>query len=192
MTDTPEMRMDNHRLDVDAWIEAALLLLAEQGIDGVRVEILAKRLNVTKGSFYWHFKDRDSLHQSMLEHWRKKATIALIERLDRGVITPSERFRRLMRVPFTGRGSVVAASIELAVRLWGRRDQRAAAVLAEIDNLRLEYIGSLLRDCGCTEDTAKARAVLAYSYMRVASTLLKADAVALMTQCENILVGADS
>lgn len=177
------------RLDIAAWTDAALLLLAEQGIDGVRVELLAKRLNVTKGSFYWHFKDRDALYQAMLEHWRRKATLELIERLDRGEASPEERFRRLMRLPLTSRASPVAANVELAVRMWSRRDQRAELALAEVDELRLRYIGGLIEASGCPAGEAGARAVLAYSYMRVAATLMKPEAHTLMKQCEDILLG---
>lgn len=57
-------------LDADAWADAALNELAAHGIDRVRVELLAKQLGVTKGSFYWHFKDRDALLARMLDRWR--------------------------------------------------------------------------------------------------------------------------
>ena len=49
------------------WIKAALDILAGKGLDGIRVEVLAKRLKVTKGSFYWHFKDRRDLLDAVLE-----------------------------------------------------------------------------------------------------------------------------
>ena len=60
MTTSPRSRStESSRLDAQAWTNAALKTLARSGIDGVRVELLAKELSVTKGSFYWHFKDRD-------------------------------------------------------------------------------------------------------------------------------------
>jgi AcrR family transcriptional regulator len=49
------------RLDSANRVQAALDIVAEKGVDGVRVEVLAKQLGVTKGSSYWHFKDRDAL-----------------------------------------------------------------------------------------------------------------------------------
>ena len=54
-------------LDATAWIEAAFDALADGGIEAVRVDPLAKRLGVTRGSFYWHFTDRAALHQAMLK-----------------------------------------------------------------------------------------------------------------------------
>ena len=176
------------RLDTAAWIEAALDQLAHAGIDGVRVELLAKQLGVTKGSFYWHFKDRDELLESMLSHWRRRATLGLIERLDRRAATPRERLLQLLRLPFSGRRSTWSADIELALRLWGRHDKRARLVLEEVDHLRLRYIEGLLLALGLTSEHAPAAAVIAYSYLRVAATLMESDAKELLAQCEERLL----
>jgi AcrR family transcriptional regulator len=161
------------RLDEAAWIECALDVLAEQGIDGVRVEILAKLLNVTKGSFYWHFRDRDALLEAILNEWRRQATLRIIARLDQTEQTPAGRLRHLIKLPFQGARSERGANVELSLRLWGRRDPRAAAALAEVDQLRMSYIESLFRDSGFDAARAKARAVLAYSFIRVATTLIQ-------------------
>ncbi len=67
-------RRHSARIDGNAWIQAALSILAERGISGVRVETLAKQLGVTKGSFYWHFKDRDALFDALLDSWRRVLT----------------------------------------------------------------------------------------------------------------------
>ena len=177
------------RLAADAWTGAALDMLAAKGIDGVRVEVLAQRLQVTKGSFYWHFKDRDALLDAMLERWRQTATLALIHRLDSAIETPGSRLRALLALPITGRRSSHAADVELSIRLWGRQDPRARLALAEVDELRLAYIARLFTQCGLPEAQARPRAILAYSYMRVAASLLPADADALIVQCEAILLG---
>lgn len=59
----------NSRLSAEDWAQAALDLIAEQGVGAVAVEPLARRLGVTKGSFYWHFPSRDALLQAALERW---------------------------------------------------------------------------------------------------------------------------
>lgn len=164
-------------------------MLAEKGIDGVRVEVLAQRLNVTKGSFYWHFSDRDALLDAMLERWRRTATLALIDRLDSAIDTPRSRMSALLALPMKGRRSSHAADVELSIRLWGRHDERARAALADVDELRLGYIAQLIARCGGSEAEARPRAILAYSYIRVAASLIPADAEALMAQCEVILLG---
>lgn len=182
-------RSEASRLEARDWVEAGLRELAEQGVDGVRVERLAKVLRVTKGSFYWHFKDRDALLSAMLDAWRRRATVDVIDRLDRTEETPHDRFRALMRLQYRGRRAREGAAVELAMRLWARRDPAALSAMAEVDALRLRYIAGLLRDCGAPAPEAEARAILAYSYMRVASTLIGADQDALLAQCEALVVG---
>jgi len=176
-------------LDANAWAEAGLLELAAHGIDRVRVEVLAKRLSVTKGSFYWHFKDRDALLAMMLDQWRRRATLALIQRLDRGGAAPLDRLRELLRLPMQAERSARAAEVELAIRLWGRIDPNARDALEEVDELRLQYLTQLLVESGARPELARARAILAYSYQRVAPTLIPADAAGLMQHCEDLLIG---
>tara|TARA_A100001391_G_scaffold119260_1_gene81170 strand:+ start:15891 stop:16487 length:597 start_codon:yes stop_codon:yes gene_type:complete len=186
---SPKKKQDTAPLNAEAWSEAALDLLATHGIDGVRIEPLAKRLSVTKGSFYWHFKDRNALHEKMLADWCRHTTLSLIERLDHNVSSPRLRLRKLLRLPLLGKRSQHAADVELAIRLWGRRDERARKALQEVDGHRLSYIEKLLAECGVPAGECAARAVLAYSYLRVAATLVAADATALMDTCEDLLIG---
>jgi len=181
----------DERLDAEAWVDAALTELGAAGIDGVRVEVLAKRLSVTKGSFYWHFKDRDALFVAMLNRWRRRATLALIERLESGHASAEDRLRRLLKLPLLGQRSASAADLELSIRLWGRRDERAQAALMEVDELRLRYIGRLLQELGVSPEEAAARATLSYCYMRVAPTLIPSGALSMMKACEDVLLGSE-
>jgi AcrR family transcriptional regulator len=179
------------RLDGAAWIEAALQVLAARGIDGVRIEVLSKKLGVTKGSFYWHFKDRGTLLDSMLQEWRRRATVAIIERLEATHEPPLKRLHRLLRLPFDAQRAEYGADIELSIRLWGRHDSRPAAVLGEIDELRLRYIGGLLAQLGTPPEESRARAVLIYSYMRVSRSLVDPVADnALIEWCEKVLINS--
>jgi AcrR family transcriptional regulator len=178
---------DSARLDADAWTQSGLQLLADRGIEGVRVELLAKILGVTKGSFYWHFRDRGALLEAMLDDWRRRATLVIIERLERDPEPPLSRLMKLLRLPLAGQRSEQGADVELAIRLWGRHDPKARAALKEVDQLRLRYIAGLLQASGLPPDQVEARAILAYSYMRVAATLIERDRIELMQQCEQLL-----
>ena len=191
MATSPPVKIEARRLDADSWIAAALEMLEAHGIDGVRVELLARNLGVTKGSFYWHFKDRDALHVAMLDSWRRRATLSLIERLDRA-LAPKERLIALFRLPFSNPRSEQGAAVELAIRLWGRRDPRVLTVLKEIDQLRTEYITQLLRQCGVAESEARPRAILGYAYMRVGTTLIEGEPAEVVAMCEQLLLGAPS
>jgi AcrR family transcriptional regulator len=158
------------RQDAASWITAALEILANEGVDGVRIERVARRLGVTKGSFYWHFKDRAALHLAMLEHWRRQVTLDLFDRAAEAA-PPLDRYQALMRAsPTSGGCSQEALDVELSIRLWARRDERARAALQEVDDLRIRYIARLLTECGVPPEQSAARAMLAYAYLRTAAS----------------------
>src|SRR3954447_14007368 len=97
------------------WIAAAPARPRRGGIDAVRVEPLAVKLGVTKGSFYWHFKDRDALHLAMLETWRADTTRNVITRVEAESIRKDERLTRLIGLA-TGNNWI--ARLEVAIRAW--------------------------------------------------------------------------
>lgn len=163
-------------LDATAWIEAALDALAEGGgIEGVRVDPLAKRLGVTRGSFYWHFKDRDALHKAMLKQWRKWATYQVGDRLERAAPDAGERLRRTLALPHAGARAKRAAAIEMAIRHWSRRDEDAAHAVRLIDKQRLGYYAKLYMELGHTEEEARRRAFVFYAAL-MSQALIVTDA----------------
>lgn len=87
----PKSSRRNHLTGSD-WIEAALEVLLEDGIEAVQITVLSKRLNVTRGSFYWHFDSREALLDALLAEWRVRNTgvmveaIAETETLDHGIL----------------------------------------------------------------------------------------------------------
>ncbi len=174
-------------LDIAAWTGAAIELLAEQGIDGVRIELLARRLGVTKGSFYWHFANRDALHAAMLAEWRRLATLAVIERIEAESDSPENRLKMLMRVPFQMKRDSTG-QVELSIRLWARRDPRARAALQEVDALRLRYIARLMTQMGLKAEKAESRAILAYAFQRVATSLIPRGDTAAVDRCIRELI----
>src|SRR5215203_5175009 len=87
------------RLGAADWTRAALAAIAEKGTANVSIERLARDLGATKGSFYWHFKDRPALIEAALQRWERDYTDRIIERL-REVPDPRERFRRLLESAF--------------------------------------------------------------------------------------------
>ena len=189
-------RTDRDALAPESWINAGLSKLAAGGVAAIRVEALARDLKVTKGSFYWHFKSRDEFLTRMLETWRKRATIAVIQRFDDNEGPPQSRLRRLLEMPFASKGSQEGAQIELAVRVWGRTDPRTAAILQEVDEMRLAYLTNLftlISPSGITPAQAHAKAVLAYSFQRVGPSLRPAeDNSNWLNDCIRELLGSDT
>jgi AcrR family transcriptional regulator len=175
------------RLDAEAWINAAIVQLALTGIDGVRIELLARNLHVTKGSFYAHFRDRAELLEAVLRYWRSRATLALIDRMNLKGGSARERLKQLVALVISSR-SRWGDDAELSIRLWARQDERARTTLAEVDELRVRYITNILTECGLEAGSARARALLIYAFMRVAPSLEKVAAREDIAFAQKILV----
>lgn len=146
------------RLSAAAWTEAAMRVLAKEGVEAVRVEPLARAMGVTKGSFYWHFSDRRELLDSVLSDWEQLATVQVIEAVERASDEPADRLRELTRRVFRHGGP-----LERALRAWASHDESAASVVARVDAERFTFVRRLLEAHGQAPDTAAVRARLLYT-----------------------------
>lgn len=162
-------------LDAAAWVEAAFDALAAGGIEAVRVDPLAKKLGVTRGSFYWHFADRAALHTAMLKEWRKRQSYQVGSRIESQTAAPDERLKRTLALPNSSARAKRAAAIELAIRLWARRDAEAAKAVRHIDHVRLKYYAKLFTEMGFRTGEARKRAYLFYASL-MAQAFLSTDA----------------
>ncbi|MDX1738407.1 MAG: TetR/AcrR family transcriptional regulator [Alphaproteobacteria bacterium] len=145
------------------WIEAAFRTLVESGVASIHVETLAKRLGVTKGSFYWHFKDRTELLESVLEKWQEQFVIARVETMGGG---SDDRLLNLLNIVPRQRGSYQrGGSMELAMRSWARTDDEAMEAVEKVDRTRVNFVESLLEPRGHSGVEKEARAFLIYSYL---------------------------
>ncbi|MCE1242459.1 TetR/AcrR family transcriptional regulator [Oryzomicrobium sp.] len=151
-------------LDRSDWIHAALDVLADKGLDGLRVEVLAKAFGVTKGSFYWHFKDRQDLLSAVLTLWKEGRIKDIIKQT---TAAPGRTLPQIYHVieVYSAARSRKGMNIELAIRDWARRDPEAAAVVEEVDRWRLECASRLFIECGLPEKEAKSRSLLLYAYV---------------------------
>ena len=170
----PALKEKAVRLDAAAWIAAAFDVLADGGIDAVRVEPLAKALGITKGSFYWHFTDRRALLDAMLRTWMEGRIAAIRQHAaDRG--EPAAALRQLADL-YTRHANVRGLAIELEIRAFARIDDGAAAAVRGVDQARLQQVTGLFIGLGWARPDAQARAVLFYSYL-FGQSLLDAEVV---------------
>lgn len=144
----------------DDWLRAALTELVRGGIEAVRVEVLARRLNVTKGSFYWHFDGRADLLDALLDWYESAGTTDIITRVDAAAADPAHRLRALADVVFAPHDDVDLA--EPAMRAWASVDPRAAETLERVDRRRVRYVTDLLVATGMAKAPARRRADLFY------------------------------
>jgi AcrR family transcriptional regulator len=140
-------RTIRHRMDKDLgredWLRAARLALLRGGVEAVRVEKIARDLGVTKGSFYWHFKDRDELLELLLCEWESEVPEMLSEV---GLGAGSEKIRRLMRLVeqranLSEEGEVPS---DAAIFAWASVDRKVARRVNKAEELRIQSLKQLL------------------------------------------------
>lgn len=144
-------------LDPDAWVSAAYEIFEKGGVSAVRVDPLAKRLGITRGSFYWHFKNRAALLRALLDRWVEGETERVIEDNEQGGGTASDRLRRLLRACASEDGR-----LEMSVREWAVGDADARETVRCVDETRIAYMAELSREAGTPKSDAEARARIAY------------------------------
>lgn len=160
-SDNPKTRT---QLGRDEWITGAIEILADEGMAGVRVEALAKRFGVTKGSFYWHFKDRHDLFTAVLQTWKNGRIRDIDKQSSTAEGKQGDQLLQIIEVYSTSRNRKGIA-IELAVRDWARRDAQAHAVVEDVDTYRLESTRKLFVASGFSDHEAKSRSLLLYAYV---------------------------
>ncbi|MBP0111163.1 MULTISPECIES: TetR/AcrR family transcriptional regulator [Bradyrhizobium] len=148
----------------DVWVEAGFSELARAGVEGVRVEVLAKNLGVTKGGFYRRFADRAALLDAMLNGWREGRIAAIAQQTSLDGQDPRERLRAVIRL-YSERLNPEGMAIELAIRQWARSDENAAAAVASVDAARLKHVSELYRATGLIAEEADAQAFLFYCFI---------------------------
>jgi len=153
------------RLTPAAWIDVGIEALVQGGVEQVAIERLAKRLGVSKGSFYWHFEDRAALHSAMLDSWIKGATLRVRDRVDRLCSTPSQKILMLLELPFSGR-SPYAAHVEHAIRAWAHRSAVVADAVRLVDHLRIDHLTKIFDEFNFPPKETLARGHMMYAVMR--------------------------
>lgn len=141
------------------WIDAGLTALAAGGPDAVRVDLLAKSLGVTRGGFYWHFVNRQTFLDALLDTWEQRSTDDVLDRVEAEGGDARAKVRRAGMLTFSER----LLPIDLAVRDWARRDTAVAGRLRRVDNRRMDYLRTLIGTFVDDPDEIEARAMLAFS-----------------------------
>jgi len=145
-------------LTASDWEQAALELIAEKGVAALAVEPLARRLGITKGSFYWHFAGRDELLQQALVRWERRD----LEHLTRSLDSDLPAAQRLAE--FILRTSRQNRSHQMHAALCAASDHPCVRpVLERITRRRLDYLAKAFREAGFAPDAARHRARLTYT-----------------------------
>jgi AcrR family transcriptional regulator len=154
-----EAEREKKRLSREDWIEAAIQGLLSEGPSALRIARLARRLGVTPGSFYWHFRDREDLRDRVLQHWRDRmlrGAAAAGQMAGKG----AEQIRKLPEI-LVGRR---LPDLDAAMRAWGRQDTVVASAVASADELRIRVMAAMFREAGLEEGRAEQRARILWCF----------------------------
>lgn len=132
------------RLTRQHWLAQAIETLANKGAKSLTVSGLAGALGVTKGSFYWHFKDRNEFLRQLIDYWLQAFTENVIEQIDASPGSPEERLLVLMEFLIED----CSARFDVAVRAWAARDPALDVLVRKADEQRLLYVRALFADMG--------------------------------------------
>ncbi|NEY89511.1 TetR/AcrR family transcriptional regulator [Tabrizicola oligotrophica] len=142
------------------WLQLALETLIRDGIDRVKVQIMAKQLNVSRSSFYWFFKSPQDLNDQMLDYWLTKNTGPIIQRALRPAQTITEAILNVFEC--WANADLFDPRLDIAVRLWARRDANVLAVVTGADQQRLDALTGMFTRHGFPADEALVRARVLY------------------------------
>lgn len=144
------------RLTRTAWLDHGLRILARQGATALKVGDLAAGLNVSRGSFYWHFKDIGEFRLQLLERWQERTTDQVLEQTDAST-TGTARLTHLMKLAFNE-----DRSLDRSIRAMGATDKAVAKMVASVDARRIAYMAKVLTEAGVEHRRALSRAEFLY------------------------------
>jgi AcrR family transcriptional regulator len=143
------------------WIQAGIDILAEQGIDSVKIEAIARKLGVSKGGFYGYFLNRDAFLQAMLDYWAEIFTSRIIETVGSLEGSLAEKLTKLFSIV----DDIKYDALEISIYAWANKDPKAEKVVMRVVKERLLFVTNLFHEGGFSRNDAVNRAHLVHHYM---------------------------
>lgn len=147
------------RLSAPDWERGALEMIAEEGVAGLAIEALARRLGVTKGSFYWHFKNREALLDAALDRWEADDTRTLESHIGAAPYNPRERLGALFRWV----SSEIQPHRIYAALLQALDHPQVKPMMTRVSQRRMDLLEVAFRQAGLAAEDARHRARLTYA-----------------------------
>lgn len=145
----------------DHWIKLGYKLFSEQGISGIVVEAMAKKLNVNKSSFYWHFKTKEEFVNAIINFWITTETEQIIAQTE-AVKSASGKFERFLEITFK---SEPYLEFIFFLKRYAKKNKKIQKIIDDIDFKRLSYASNLFQEVGYSKAEATVRASIFYKYL---------------------------
>lgn len=144
----------------EGWIEAGVRALVEGGIANVKIQTLARRLSVSRSSFYWFFSDLESLHRALLDHWLRKNTDPIIEHAERSAPSVTAAVCGIFECWVDPQ--LFDPRLDAAVRAWAQVDPDIRAAVDHADDQRVDALARMFQRYGYPEVESFIRARILY------------------------------
>ena len=148
-----------HRLSADDWIQAGFALLADTGPNTLRIDRLCGRLNVTKGSFYWHFTDIGSYRAALVDAWGRLDDQRRRPFENMPGVEPRDRLAVMMQT-FV---DTEHWALERAMRVWALTDGSVLASVQRSDRRVFQAVHQAFVDCGFGPEEAGLRSAVMFA-----------------------------
>ena len=142
------------------WLAKALESLESIGVEGVKIESLAKALGISRSGFYWHFKNRQDLLKHLLEYWISEYTGVVPNDPDIMKLDPQRRLKAAMDIIRDKKLN----KYDLAINAWAKFDPLARKALKKAMNIRLGFLRSIFAELGFEGDELEMRTRLFVCY----------------------------
>lgn len=154
------------------WLDLAIRTLIEDGIDQVKIQVMARKLDVSRSSFYWFFESLGDLHEQLLQNWLRSNTDPVVDHALRPAPGINRAILNVFQCWIDDR--LFDPQLDIAVRIWARRDPSIRAVVDEADKRRIEAITAMYQRYGYDEENAFIRARVLY-FMQIGHYTLDVD-----------------
>lgn len=159
MVDLSEKK-GNYKVSREEWVAAARRMLIDQGVAAVKIDTLARQLGVTRGGFYWFFKNRAALLAVLLEDWRATNTDPFRQVAIRTDLSADEKLIETAKLWIHETGFDPA--YDAAVRDWARTSPDILSTVREVDDQRIHLFRDIYAEMGCDGAEALIRARVTY------------------------------
>ena len=154
------MTTGKKRISKAEWLEAALRILAEEGVEAVRVQRMARDLGISKSGFYWHFRDRRDLLMQLLDYWAHEYTLVVTENVELRMLDPKARLFRIAELVMEHD----LGGFDLSFWAWAADDAEVARRVAGVIRTRLDFVGKAFAELGFEGDELEMRTRLFVCY----------------------------
>ncbi len=143
------------------WIFIGYKLFSENGISGIVVEKMAKKLRVNKSSFYWHFKTKKEFILELVDYW----VVTETEQIIKSSSNKSSTEQKIEALILTTYKKMPYLDFIFYLKRYAQKDKKIQTIIDRIDNQRIEYVESLLQELNYSKKEAKIKASILYKHL---------------------------